>query len=317
MRIKCVIFMMAIITIFSFTGCNEKTNSTAAQTKPVVAVTIVPQATFVKEVAGDLMDVVVLVPPGYSPESYQPSPKLMEEFSRASIYFAIGVPAEEAYILPRVGSINSGIKIVDLAERVARFYPPRSFETGESSHSHSTNPDSPEIPSDEHSHEGNDPHIWLSPKRVKVIIEEIARELSILDADNKSIYESNAESYKQELDKLDSEIKEILSGVSNKSFIMYHPSLGYFADDYGLNMHAIEEGGKDAAPKTFQRLIDLAKSENIKAVFYQAESDSRQSRAFAEEIGGEAIMVEPLSADYINNLRKIAETFAKAIEGNN
>ena len=93
----------------------------------MVAVSIVPQATFVKAVCGDLVKVVTMIPPGASPESYEPTPKQMAEFSKAIVYFAIGVPTEETSILPNVEKV----KVVALQPTVAEAYPDRTFEEGE------------------------------------------------------------------------------------------------------------------------------------------------------------------------------------------
>ncbi len=304
MKKKIIAYLFILPIIICITGCNENIKPASTPDKLTIAVSIIPQATFVEKVAGELVDIVTLIPPGYSPTNYQPTPKLMKEFSKSLIYFTIGVPTEESNILPKVRSINKNIQIVDLAKDVAKFYHHRYFD--ETEHSHD----------DGHEHKGHDPHIWLSPKRVKVMIDRIATELSTVDAKNKEIYQKNAESFKLELDELDQEIEDKLSHVSNKSFIIYHPSLGYFADDYGLKMYALEENGKDSTPQNLQSLIDLALEENIKVVFYQAEVDSRQSKTLAEEIGARTVMLDPLSPDYINNMKKITQAILDSVGGN-
>ncbi len=247
----------------------------------------VPEQTFVKAVCGDLADVIAMVPPGNSPENYETSPKEMEKFSKASLYFSIGVPTEEANILPKAGKV----KVISLQDEVASVYKDRTFASG-----------------------GRDPHIWLSPKRVKVMIESIAREMCKLDEANKDTYTKNAEAYIKQLDELDKQISSALENVKSKKFIVYHPAFGYLADDYGLQMHALEQGGKEATLRHLQEMIDLAEKENIKVIFYQEEIDSSQSEAFAQEIGGKAVRLSPLDADYIGNLKKMAETMAEVMQ---
>ncbi len=110
----------------------------------------------------------------------------------------------------------------------------------------------------------------------------------------------------EKLKKLDKEIESSFDKLEDRTLIIYHPSLGYFADDYGLTMVSIQSEGKDAAPDDLQKIIDMSKMHNIKAVFYQAEIDSRQSRTLADEIGGKAVQIAPLASDYIDNLKKIA-----------
>jgi zinc transport system substrate-binding protein len=143
------------------------------------------------------------------------------------------------------------------------------------------------------------------------MVEVITETMVSLDAENAQTYQDNAEAFLKELDRVDAEITETFAAIQNKTFIVFHPAYGYFADDYGLEMYALEENGKEATPQHLQDMIDLAKAENIKVIFSQAEIDSKQPDAFAEEIGGEKVMLEPLSEDYIANL----EHMAKAISG--
>ena len=146
------------------------------------------------------------------------------------------------------------------------------------------------------------------------MVETIAKEMSELDPDNKGTYEQNAADYIVKLDEVDQEIKDALKGVESKNFIVYHPAFGYIADDYGLKMYSLEEEGKEATAQHLQDMIDLAKKENIKVIFYQEEIDSSQSEAFAEEIGGKTIQLSPLAADYIDNLKNMAQTMGEAMQ---
>lgn len=277
-----VLLFIVVITFVSSTACQVGGKSD----KISVAVSIIPEATFVKAVAGELVDVVTMIPPGNSPANYSPSPKELTKFSDSSIYFAMGVPADMTNILAKAEEINPDIKVVKLFAEVNKVYPDREFSLGK-----------------------RDPHIWLSPKRAKVMVRVIARELAEIDEKNRDIYQKNAGEYINKLNELDNEISNSLSKLKDKTFIVYHPAFGCFADDYGLEMLAIEEEGKEATPRRVQEIIDMARKKNIKAIFYQAEIDSRQSQAIAEEVGGKTIQVDPLAADYIRNLQKTAEVF--------
>lgn len=280
---------LAVCLLLLISGCQsgEKNQATSEGDKPIIAVTIVPEKTFVEAVCGDLVEVIALVPPGNSPENYEPTPQEMEKFSQAAVYFTIGVPTEEANIIPNAGAV----KIVSLQEAAKAVYPERVFESG-----------------------GRDPHIWLSPKRVEVMIKTIAAEMSALDPENKAAYEKNAEAYIAQLQDLDQELTAALAPVQNKKFIAYHPAFGYLADDYGLEMVALEEEGKEATAQQLQTIIDLAKTENIKVIFYQEEIDSSQSQAFADELGGKTIQLAPLAANYIENLQNMVKTMAEVMK---
>jgi len=292
-----ILLSVLCLTLLTASGCTSNTKQTAqtptsnSPEKLRVAVSIVPQATFVKAVGGELVDVVTIIPPGANPENYAPSPQTMEQLSQAKLYFAIGVPAEKSGILPRLKEINSQMKLVDLPSQVDKVYPAREMAPGE-----------------------KDPHRWLSPKRVAEMVKIISAELAAADPQHADSYQKNAQVYQAELEKLNTEIASSLQGLSGQSFIVYHPAMGYFADDYGLKMIALEEEGKEATAQQLQSVIDLAKKENIKVIFYQAEMDSKQAQTFAQELGGQAELIAPLAPDYIDNLRKTAQTFARVLQ---
>lgn len=262
----------------------ESSPTESAAGKPIVAVSIVPQQALVEAVCGDLAEVITMVPPGNSPGNYEPTPAQLAELSDAVMYFTIGIPTETANILPEIPDVA----VVSFQDAVGAVYPDRTFASG-----------------------GRDPHIWLSVKRAIVMVETIADAMGELDAANKATYQSNAAAYIEQLEAVDQEISAIFDGIANKEFIVYHPAFGYFADDYGLTMYELEEGGKDATPVHLQDVIDLAKEKSIKVIYVQQEIDSSQADAFAEEIGGEAVQLAPLSGDYINNLRDMAKTLAE------
>lgn len=282
--------ILALAAVFSLLialcACSSQKNAPDSSGKPIVAVSIVPEQTFVEAVCGDLAETVVMVPPGYSPENYEPTPQEMAKFSKASIYFTIGVPAEDTSILP---SVAESTKVVPLADACAEVYDELKIDGG------------------------RDPHIWLSPKRAVVMVRTIAVEMSALDPENASIYSANAEAYISEIDQADAEIDRLLSGLENRSFIVFHPAFGYFADDYGLKMYALEQDGKEATAAELAKMIDFAKENGIKVIFYQAEIDSSQSRAFAEELGGVTVHLDPLSAEYTENLKTMARTLAEGM----
>jgi len=317
-RKKGFMYILVILAIISMIGCGvEKSENTTTNTnneeKITVAVSIVPQETFVKAVAGNLVDVITMIPPGNSPANYQPTPKQMTEFSKSKVYFSIGVPTEEANILPKIDDFNKDIKVVSLADEVGKVYPHRHFDE-EKHHDEEEHHDEHSYEEHHHDHSGRDSHIWLSPKRVKVMIKVIKDELIALDPNNKAAYEKNAEKYIAKLDVVDNEIKEALRGFKDGAFIIFHPAFGYFADDYGLQMVTIEGQGKKATAMKVQEIIDFAKKENIRFIFYQEEFDSQQAETIAKEIGGEAVKVSPLAPDYIENLRHTANKFKEVLK---
>lgn len=281
-KIAILIISVIIIVISMLFISFKKENG---DSKEIISVAIVPEIEFVKAVAGDDFEIVTMVPPGASPENYEPTPLEKEKFEKSKIYFSMGVPTEENNILP---NISENTKLVKLDEEVRKYYEDLTFENG-----------------------GRDPHIWLSPKRVQVMMTKIAESLSELKPENKEKYEENANKYIEELENVSSEINEILKNKENKKFVVYHPAFAYLADEFGLEMYALEEEGKEATAQSLQEKIDLAKEEGIKYIFYQAEIDSTQARAYAEEIGGQTMMLSPLAENYIENLKEMVNLLAK------
>lgn len=285
--ITVILLLIFGILLISFNKDEDLSiNSDDENVKNVIAVSIVPEEAFVKAVCGDLVTVVTMIPSGSSPANYEPTPMEIVNFSDAKIYFSIGVPTENQNILPNV----TDQKVVKLNEIVKEEYDEIKIA------------------------DSRDPHIWLSPKRVIVMINTIAKEMVKLDPENKLIYEKNAKEYISKLEELDQNITNALEDVENKKFIVYHPAFGYLADDYDMEVYALEQDGKEATSVRLQEMIDFAKEENIKAIFYQAEIDSSQSQSFAEEIGGKTIMLEPLAFDYIENLEKMVNLILEVME---
>lgn len=275
---KIIVCFLLVLSLLALVSCDDDTD------KLVVGVTIIPQSTFVKKVCGDLVDVVTIVPTGSSPETFEPKPKDMIKLNKAIAYFTIGIPTENTNVL---ANLTKDTKIVRLEEKCQEVYEDVLFSTG-----------------------GRDPHIWLSPKRVIVMVEAIRDEMMALDPLNSSTYRQNAKLYIEELKSLDSKIKTAVEKTETKDFIAFHPAFGYLASDYGLTMYALEEDGKEATIDHLTKMIDFAKDKGIKVIFYQEEIDSSQSKTFADEIEGVAVKLEPLSADYTDNLLNMAKTIA-------
>lgn len=287
MKDRVLPILTSFLLLIALCACTEMDKNSDTEDKPVIAVSIIPEQTFVEAVCGDLVKTIVMVPPGYSPENYEPTPQDMTEFSKSSIYFTVGVPTEETSILP---SVPENTKVVSLAEACSQVY--EELTIGGS----------------------RDPHIWLSPKRAVVMVKTIAEEMSELDPDNAETYSSNAEAYISKIEKADQEIVQLISKLENRSFIVFHPAFGYFADDYGLSMYSLEQDGKEATAEELAEMIDFAKENGIKVIFYQAEIDSSQSEAFAEEIGGTTVQLDPLSANYIDNLKSMAQAISEGMD---
>ena len=296
-------WMILLLFTVSIVGCARP--STLEETDILtVTVSIAPQQYFVSRIAGDDVRVNVMVEPGASPATYEPKPEQLAALSQSAAYFSIGVPFENIW-LDRIADANPDMRIVDTTEGIERVPIEAHTHEGEGEEEHE----------DEHDHaEGApDPHIWLSPSLVKIQARTIAEALIDLDPERQSTYQENLTAFLADIEALEATIEETLSGVENRKFLVFHPSWGYFAEDFGLEQIAIEVGGQEPSARELAALITLAQEEQIRVVFAQPEFSTEDASTIAEEIEGEVIMVSPLAVDWLDNMSKVADTFAAAL----
>jgi len=151
---------------------------------------------------------------------------------------------------------------------------------------------------------------WILRGNAQNYTYEIRKEkgnLNVYDITNIPDYETNAERYLEELENLHQKIKENLSEFEGRSFLTYHPSLGYFAKDYNLNQIVVKAEGKDPGAGDLENIINQAEEENIKTIFVSPQFSKNNAEIIAESIGGEVIEFDPLDRNHLNNLESIYE----------
>ena len=161
---------------------------------------------------------------------------------------------------------------------------------------------------------GDDPHIWLSLKASVILAENIYTVLAETDPENSSFYKKNFEELKMGLEAAESEIRKMLLPYSGKSFFVFHPSFGYFADEFGLEQIAVESGGKEPSPASLEKIIKEARSGGIKVIIAQPEFSRKSAEVIADAIGGKVLLLNPLDPDYFDTIKKIAEGIKEAFE---
>jgi zinc transport system substrate-binding protein len=280
--------------------------STAGTATPLtVYVSVLPQQQFAEAIGGQHIRAHVMVGPGRSPASYEPSPRQMIELADARLYWRIGVPFEDVW-MARIADANPSMRILDARdgitlrdmESAAAVF---SAEPGHGGH-------------DDHVHSLKDPHIWLSPPLVRHMCERFRDALVTLDPAHAADYRANFERYAQQLDQLDADIRRTLTSVPSRRFMVFHPAWGYFAHTYGLTQIPIEIEGKSPGPRTLAAIIDLARHEHIHVIFVQQQFSRTDAEAVARAIDARVVAVDPLAADYMTNLRQVAQRFAAAMQ---
>jgi zinc transport system substrate-binding protein len=272
-----------------------------------VFVSIAPQAYFVERVGGDRVDISVMVGPGQSPATYEPRPKQMAKLGRASLYFRIGVPFENVW-MQRIRKANPQMEIVDTRHGIT-LLPMKPH-----GHHDDAVTQGEKRKKVQHGKGVKDPHIWLSLKLAKVQSKNIYEALSEKDPLNKDDYQKNLEAFQRELDELDMTITHTLHNLKRRSFMAFHPAWRYFAHDYSLEQIPIEIEGKEPSAKSLANLIRQAKEERIRVIVVQKQFSERSAQTVADAIGGRIVRLDPLGENYLDNMKKIAYTFAKALQ---
>jgi zinc transport system substrate-binding protein len=275
-----------------------------------VTVSILPQKYFVEKIGGHQVAITVMVEPGAEPHVYDPKPQQMASLTKSKIYFAVGVPFEDAW-LKRFAGANPGMRIVHTESGIQKL-PMRV---------HDEHPEQPEdanqqgrLHAEAHQHGVLDPHIWLSPPLVMIQARNILNTFLEVDPAHKNLYEANYRQFIEEVVTLDVGFLNLFGEVAgNKEFMVFHPAWGYFAEAYGLEQIPIEVEGKEPKAADLKQLIEHARERKIKVIFVQPQFSSTSARVIAEAIGGQVVPADPMALDWTRNLREVAEKFKAAL----
>ena len=263
------------------TGCSAPAE-TDTDTIQLVT-TILPLGDFARQVGGDKVNVTVMVPPGGSPHTHEPTPQQMIAVSEADIYVKTGSGIEfELVWMDKLIDQNRDMYIVDCSRGIA-------IQDG-------------------------DPHIWNSPVNASRMVDAIRDGLTAIDPAGEDAYFRNCEDYKSKLAELDGDIRTLFSEYTNRHFLMYHPSFGYFADEYELTQLAVEHEGKSPTPQVLQDVVDLAREHSLQYLFVGAQMSPFEAAGAAEAINAQTVTVDPLPEDYVSNMREVADAIAMEME---
>jgi zinc transport system substrate-binding protein len=254
-------------------------------------------ADFVERVGGDRVIVEVLVPPGQSPATYEPSPKQMARLAEAPVYFRVGSPFEESFA-SKLASTHPDLQVVDLREGVTLRRMAEHHEHGEGC---------------DHGQKGADPHVWLDPLRVKILAETVGSALARLAPEHEAEFRRNLARFHEDLDGLHGRIERILLPLKGREIFVFHPAYGYFTDRYGLIQVAVEMGGKEPGPRRLATLIERARERGVKVIFVQPQFSRKSAQAIADAVGGAVVPLDPLARDCLSNLETMATVVEKAL----
>lgn len=293
--------------------------------KPLVSVSIPPQKHFVEKIAANTLDINVIIPAGTDEHNFDFKPATMKKLEKSDIYFTIGLEFERVFA-DKFQSNFANLQVIDTGKGLRNLktlhthskdeHDEHHNHAGHDEHAHGKEHGKDEHHAHKHSnshetHGEKDPHIWLDPILVKIQASTIAKALIAKYPQNKALYEANLAQFQAELDALNAEISALFEKSKNKKFIIYHPSLGYFAARYHLVQIPVEIEGKEPKTKDLQRLMSVAKKEKIKTIFVQKGFSQNAAKSLAKELKASVVELNHLSDDYSKNLLEIAKKIAQ------
>ncbi len=262
-----------------------------ASQEKTLYVSILPMRSLVKEIVGEDFRIEVLVPPGASPETFEPTPRQFIGLNEAQLVFNVGLLEFETALLDK---IEDRTKIVDLSRGIVRI-------EGSCAHAGRNGSD--------HAH-GVDPHVWTSPWALQRMAENAYEAIHARWPDSAK-YTANHARLQEELRQLDLRTAEKIARSGIRYFIIYHPALTYYARDYGLRQEAVEADGKEPSAKRLTALIRQARKDGIGRILYQSQFPVSVVETIARDIGAECAEIDPLREDAIANIDSITDLIVR------
>ncbi|SDD82570.1 metal ABC transporter solute-binding protein, Zn/Mn family [Desulfuromonas thiophila] len=265
-------------------------------------VSVAPQQYLLQQLVDETAQIRVLIGPGQSPATFDPTPQQMAQIVDSDLLFSIGVPFERIW-LPRLRQNAPGLQLIDCLQGL----PLRQL----AAHHH---PGEEDTATHHHQADERDPHVWLDPLLCSQIAVTLCQALQQHDPAQAPLYAERLSRLQQQLLALHEEISAELAGLSSRRFMVFHPAWGYFAARYGLEQVAIEQAGKEPGGAHLARLIQQARAENIGVIFVQQQFSQRAATTLARQIGARVVPLDPLSADLPAMLRATATALKQALE---
>ncbi len=287
--------VIPVLLALGSVACGSRPASEATANRPLaVAVSVLPQKYIVERIGGPTVSVSVLIGPGQSPVTYDPTPRQMASLAGTRLYFTMGLEFERAW-LGRMRAVHPDMTVVHMLGDIRLLPLEGAIEPGEEG--------------------GQDPHVWMSPRLARVMAGTIRDALAEALPERRELFDLNYRRFGDHLDELDGEIREILRDLPTRTFMAFHPAWRYFAEEYGLRQIPIESHGKEPGARSLARLINRAREERVRVLVVQEQFSRTTAETVGHAVGARVISLDPLAEDYVNNLRLVAEALAEALRG--
>ncbi|MFA7370468.1 MAG: zinc ABC transporter substrate-binding protein [Sphaerochaetaceae bacterium] len=296
MNKKIALFVFILLVTLALVSAGGTGERQGEKSKPLIALSILPQQYAVNRIGGELVETVVLVGPGQNPHNWEMNPRQMTLLNESDAWVLSGVDFENS-LVPKIASLYPRLKIIDGTAGVTF----RSLE---------------EHSAADHLHDSEiDRHSWLGREPMKIMARHIEAFLSSFDQQNSAIYKKNLEIFLADIDTLFDSLKTKLAPLKGSNVLVYHPSFGYLFDEFGLVQKAIETGGKEPTAKNLTAIIEEAKKEGTRAIFVQAQFPLSSAQSIAKAINAQVLPLDPLAYDWLENIALIGNTLYLTLQG--
>jgi zinc transport system substrate-binding protein len=289
-KITILVLLLAVTILSGCISQNEYSSVAPSvalsgndSSKIKVAATIAPLGEFTRAVGGDKVEVIVVVPPGVEPHTFEPTPSLMVDMAKADLYVMNGAGLE--FWMDKLLHANTKMVVVDSSQGISLL---------------------------QESEDEIDPHIWLSLRNAAVQVDNICSGLIEVDPQNKYYYVKNRDAYLSKLKALDEELNQTFAGKKSKIFIVQHPAWTYFARDYELRQVPLMEGEKEPGPRYLGEVIELARKNNITAIFVEPQFNPKSAEVIGREMNARIVALDPLAGNYLDNMRYASREIAQS-----
>jgi zinc transport system substrate-binding protein len=311
--------LLILIFMFTLPACNKGDHNNAANrtARLKVVTSLYPIYDFARNIGKERVEVILLMPPGIEPHSFEPKPADIVMFNNADLFIFTN-KYMEPWAEKLVTSIRSEkVAIVDSSKGVHFIE-----EDGDQDHHREKG-----AAKDKHEHEGMDPHIWLDLGNAGRMVDNIAEGLITRDPANRDYYRRNAEEYKALLQQLDESFRKELADCATRKIVSGgHLAFSYLAKRYELTNISAYGFSPDAEPAPGQliRLISLLKREGIKYIFYEEMLTPRVAELLSRESGAQMLFlngIHNISRDefekgisFVTLMRKNLENLKKGLQ---
>jgi ABC-type Zn uptake system ZnuABC Zn-binding protein ZnuA len=275
-------FTLLVVTVF-FLGAGCTKVAEVSPEKPVVAATISPIYDLVRIVGGEDVDTRLILSPGSSPHTYEPTPSIIKELHGSTVIFQIG-HGIDSWVSSITNSLpDTSVVVLD-----------RGVSLRLTTESHDHEHEEEEVVEEE-VYESVDPHYWLDPTNASYMVDTIVQSLSQIDPAHEDAFVRRAAEFKDELARKDVEWQLVMQGIANKRLITFHDAFGYFADHFGLEVVATFEPfpGKEPTPQYLVHLKEEIEEHGVKTLYLEPQLSATSLQTFARDNGLTLAVLDP------------------------